>query len=182
MLFHVREDGRGLDLLWSQLRRKGPVSRRPIPKTYAQPWGTEFMIFFVQALRTSGGALAEGPEPKLPFLGRIRGTKIFPPRGGGIGNWRYFRSRFSYPLHPNLMTLDPCMGVTPCPSWEAPCVANIIFGCGCERGFHSSTFNFTLHFSAHSLAFWENVLCYRVMDHGAPPPLGSPVAVIVILG
>ena len=81
-----------------------------------------------------------------------------------------------------LMTLDPCMGVTPGPSWEAPCVANIIFGCGCERGFHSSTFNFTLHFIAHSLAFWENVLCYRVMDHGAPPPLGSPVAVIVIIG
>ena len=81
-----------------------------------------------------------------------------------------------------MMTLDPCMGVTPCPSWEAPCVANIIFGCGCERGFHSSTFNFTLHFSAHSLAFGENAFCYRVMDHGAPPPLGSPVAVIVILG
>ena len=81
-----------------------------------------------------------------------------------------------------MMNMDPCMGVTPRPFWEAPWVANIIFGCGCERGFHSSTFNFTLYFSAHSLAFWENLFCYRVMDHGAPPPLGSPVAVIVILG
>jgi hypothetical protein len=81
-----------------------------------------------------------------------------------------------------MMTLDPCMGVTPRPSWEAPWVANIISGCGCKGGCHSSTIYFTLHFSAHSLAFGENVLCFRVMDHGVPPPLGSPVAVIVILG
>ena len=81
-----------------------------------------------------------------------------------------------------MMNMDPCMGVTPRPSWEAPWVADSIFGCGCKRGFHSSTFNFTLHFSARSLAFGENELCYRAMDHGAPPPLGSPVAVIVILG
>ena len=74
------------------------------------------------------------------------------------------------------------MGVTPRPSRETPWVANIIFGCGCKRGFHSSTFYITLHFSAHSLAFGENAFGYRVMDHGAPPPLGSPVAVIVILG
>ena len=56
-----------------------------------------------------------------------------------------------------MMTLDPCMGVTPRPSWEAPWVADSIFGCGCKRGFHSSTFYFTLHLSAYSLAFWENL-------------------------
>ena len=49
-----------------------------------------------------------------------------------------------------------------------------MLGCRHKRGFNLSTFNFILNFSAHSLAFWENVLCYRVMNHGAPPPLGSP--------
>ena len=74
------------------------------------------------------------------------------------------------------------MGVTPRPSWEAPWVANSMLGCGCKRGFHSSTFYFTLHLSAHFSGLLGEFVRYRVMDHGAPPPLGSPVAVIVILG
>ena len=68
-----------------------------------------------------------------------------------------FRLRVLWNLYHKMMTLDPCMGVTPRPSWEAPWVADSIFGCGCKRGFQSSTFYFTLHLSAYSLAFWENL-------------------------
>ena len=55
------------------------------------------------------------------------------------------------------MNMNPCMGVTPRPSWEAPWVANIIFGRGCKRGFHSSTFYFRLHFSTESLTNFEKM-------------------------
>ena len=44
--------------------------------------------------------------------------------------------------------------MAPRPFWEAPWVANIIFGCGCKEGFHSSTFYFCLHFSTDSLTYF----------------------------
>ena len=52
---------------------------------------------------------------------------------------------------PDFVTDGPVHEMAPRPFWEAPWVANIIFGCGCKRGFHSSTFYFSLHFSTDSL-------------------------------
>ena len=49
------------------------------------------------------------------------------------------------------MNMDPCMGVTPRAFWEAPWVANIIFGRGCKRGFYSSTFYLSIHVRTNSL-------------------------------
>ena len=51
--------------------------------------------------------------------------------------------------------------------------ANIIFGCGCKRGFYTSTFYFSLHFSTDSLANFGDA--FGIMTRQvAPPPLGSP--------
>ena len=85
-------------------------------------------------------------------------------------------------LKKKMMNMDPCMGVTPRPSWEAPWVANIIFGRGCKRGFHSSTFYFSLHFSEDSLTNFSEDAPGTMTRTEHHLPSGAPVAVIVILG
>ena len=109
----------------------------------------------------------------------VVGAFIFFPRLGLF--WRFGRLGF---CRTRRTTTDET-GLPPDPhskNRKSPKFYRQIFFWRFKRGFHSSTLYFTLHFSAHSLAFWEHAFCYRVMDHGAPPPLGSPVAVIVILG